>query len=95
MSGLEAAKARFLSPASGATRTDSYHIRIEIGPGEPASFQVPSAFPLFMFRECRGVMQNILRQPEQIGFDEPPQRAGTFRGISYVFISRNGSKQLC
>ena len=59
MSGLEAAKARFLSPASGATRTDSYHIRIEIGSGEPASFQVPIGPPTVHLPGMGlGIMQN-------------------------------------
>ena len=80
MSELEAAKARFLSPAFGATRTDSYHIRIEIGSGEPASFQVPIGRSYCPFsRDGRGIMQNILRQPEQIGFDEPPHRGNRGR----------------
>jgi len=62
MSELEAAKARFLSRASGATRTDSYHTCIEIGSGEPASFQAPTGPPTIHFPgDRRGVMQNILR----------------------------------
>src|SRR5258708_10220669 len=55
MSGSEEAATRFLSRASGATRTDRYHTRIEIGSGEPASFQVPYAFLLSVFRDGRCV----------------------------------------
>ncbi len=71
MSELEAAKARFLSPASGATRTDSYHICIEIGSGEPASFQVPKGpptvhFPGMVVASCRIFYASLDCVPEGV-----------------------------